>query len=250
LFTTKHFSASEFIVDPKQFDSIESSQQQERKLKCLKKRSSILNYQANDEFGVFCPKPECALFFKTNILACALHYKYAHTRNHDVEIYSIAKLERTQQMEIEKKHNCPQCKHYHSKLVSLCEHLKREKHFPCPKPNEINVFVCPFESCFFKAGTFFSFKNHLLSHKDFVSSKNSEEIKVKCTVNIYTVPKCYYHVTKLGSDHNELERECEKDAIVELLDAHKNQGFSDVNALLKTRKEQLHQYHDKDRNFH
>lgn len=147
---------------------------------------------------------------------------------------------------MEKKHNCPECKQYHKQLVSLVDHLKRTKHFPSAAENEINVYVCPFDDCYFKTVVFFSFKTHLLGHRFFTAPlpQGSGSEKVMCKILVYTAPDSFYHVTRFGvnSDGNdkiEWERECERKAIADLLELHKNQQFSELNKVLKARKEEL-----------
>ena len=114
-----HFSASEYIIEAKKdeiydptispMESISNSSigtsssetnlsLSNRKVAFLKKRSSLRNFNVNDSFIVFCPKPECSAFMSTNVLACALHYKYVHSVDKDVEIYSIGKFERLQEV--------------------------------------------------------------------------------------------------------------------------------------------------------
>lgn len=153
-----------------------------------------------------------------------------------IEQYTLNKVE------IEKKHSCPQCKLYHSKLVSLCEHLKKTDHFPQARKDEINVFVCPFDDCHFKSTIFFAFKTHLLSHKFFVSVGGE---KITCKIRVYSAPKCFYHVPRFGEksglhERTECERQCERKAIDDLVELHKNHSqFFEVNKQLKERKEQI-----------
>lgn len=114
-----HYSASEYILEPKEFDlnqpvnisPNESSSETSiasltkstdafpfRKIAFMKKRSSLHNLQATDEHAVFCPKPDCRLFMSTNILAGALHFKYAHVPNTNIEIFSLGKLKCTREV--------------------------------------------------------------------------------------------------------------------------------------------------------
>lgn len=111
-----HYSASEYILEPKEIDlnepvnispneslsetSLTKSTDafSSRKIAFMKKRSSLQNHQATDEHAVFCPKPDCRLFMSTNILAGALHFKYAHVPNTDIEIFSLGKLKCTREV--------------------------------------------------------------------------------------------------------------------------------------------------------
>lgn len=129
--------------------------------------------------------------------------------------------------------------------MSLVDHLKRSNHFPNAVDNEINVFVCPFDDCHFKTVVFFSFKTHLLGHKFFTASMTpGQGEKVMCKVHVYTAPDSYYHSVRMGdknTEHgiNEWERDCERKAIGDLLELHKNQQFNELNKILKQRKDEL-----------
>lgn len=236
-----HCSASEYVLEdqPSNEAANTGSLFNGRRIVFLKKRCSIQNFKSTDELAVFCPKPDCRLFMSTNILACALHFKYAHSGQSDMEIFSMGKLDRVLELEIEKKHNCPECKHYHSKLVTLVDHLKRSKHFPEPKEDEINVFVCPFDDCHFKTVLFFSFKTHILNHKFFTNGGE----RVMCKIDVYKAPSEFYHVTRFGenSGHESIkwEIDCERRVLGDLLELHKNQQFNALNQVLKARKDQL-----------
>ena len=118
--TEKHYSASEYIFEstkpvnlnePEDVTPCESPSEspfssptkkkdpyEGRKLAYLKKRSSLLNLHTNDDIAVFCPKSDCRLFMSTNILAGALHFKYAHSANADIEIFSLGKLKRIREV--------------------------------------------------------------------------------------------------------------------------------------------------------
>lgn len=118
--TENHYSASEYLLEAKPIDlnepeavsphespshsSISNSSPSktaaaaaadfysDRKLGYLKKRSSLINLRASDELAVFCPKSDCRLFMSTNILAGVLHFKYAHSADSNIEIFSLGKL--------------------------------------------------------------------------------------------------------------------------------------------------------------
>lgn len=92
---------------------------------------------------------------------------------------------------------------------------------------------------------FFSFKTHLLSHKFFTNpTAPGVAEKVMCKVSIYSIPDAFYHVVRFGEnsgDHDKIdwERECERKALGDLLELHKNQQFAELNKKIKSRKDEL-----------
>lgn len=117
-----HFSASEYILEAKRTSdplgespssssktNTNQSSYLERKVAYMKKRASLINLQTTDQYAVFCPKPECRLFMSSNVLAGALHFKYAHSPDRNIEIYSIGKLERVQEVKTKQLKNIYFC---------------------------------------------------------------------------------------------------------------------------------------------
>lgn len=68
--------------------------------------------------------------------------------------------------------------------------------------------------------------------------------KVLCKVHVYSAPRAYYHVVRFGDGSGphvafEWERDCERKALGDLLELHKNQQFAELNKVIKARKDEL-----------
>jgi hypothetical protein len=236
-----HISSSEYVVDSKHVDKTGF------KIEYLKSRAVIKNTNLNSvQRCVFCPK--CNFYSGQSTLACSIHSKYFHKDSQ----YSVANLLRFQDLEVTKSHVCGECKAKVKKLSDLNAHLKDSKHFPHPKADEINLMICPFEKCGFKATEYNAFKVHVVNHPYFNKHVNeTEERKVLVKVYIYSAPKGYRHVTEFKGESNE-DRLNELKGIDEFLELVKgavsNVPDAEKIKAIRLRKEQLVKSINSDRN--
>lgn len=208
------------------------------KIYSLKSRASIKNLNTNGTFRVFCP--QCSMCFDIDTLACAVHYNFAHSGKNDF-IYSISELKREETINIDKKHQCSTCQKPFKKLTDLVAHLDITKHFPHTKKDEINLFECPFDNCYFSAIYYFSFKQHLLSHPFFNRPKEeSPFLNVDVKFKVYSVPTSFYHIPAFCEEIAEDKHEEIKsiDCLLSCLKGHND--HSEINKKLKARKDYLH----------
>ena len=224
-----HYSASEYIVERNEHES---------KIKYIKSRSSLKNFNVDNSIGVFCP--QCNFCFTSGVLACATHYKYVHNPFGNEYLYALSERKRVDEFEVDKAHSCFDCGQKFKKLTDLVAHLDNSKHFPYAKQNEINVFNCPFDSCKFISINFFTFKTHILSHPFFNRPAQSDQLsdmRVLIKINVYPVPNSFFHVTKFSTE----DQKEEVNAIDCLLDSVKGHNdYNELSKIIRARKDQLH----------
>lgn len=255
---TNHPSASEYILESKQLDSATPSSSQssydqyfseansKRKIKYLKKRSSLKNLNSSEQIAVFCPT--CGFYFSHSILAAGLHFKYYHCPSIKDLVYTWSTLDRTDRIEVEKAHTCFTCHARFKKLTALISHLENTKHFPLNKPDEINVFKCPFDDCDFRSTKYFSFKTHIVNHA-FFNKTDGNSLKIDVKVNVFKKPKLYFHITEFKETNDcQTDRSSELEAIEDLLELSKNHlDATEMNKKVRERKNKIFRYNDMDK---
>lgn len=226
-----HYTASEYIIDMNQTNVT--------KICAIKSRSNVKNLATTGKKRVFCPA--CDQCFDTDTLACGMHYEFTHSGKGEY-IYSVSEMKREEKMILEKRHSCVECKRKFKKLSDLVVHIDTSKHFPCAKADEINVYECPFQDCYFNSVYFFPFKTHILTHKYFNKPKTDlTEIYTEINFKVYAKPNNFMHISQYRSEERYLDKKEEIEAIDRLLDILKGHPDSnDKNKKLRHRKDQLH----------